>query len=577
MRRAGDGSGPAGAGTRPGGPGENAGRRVACDMARAASVPPLSDEQRHAVTRAAAGEDLAITARAGSGKTHTLLAVTERTAPTRTLFLAFNRAIARDAAARVPPHVHAVTVHALAFRHVVVGHPGFERKFRVAGGRVPLSALAELADLSEHDPNRWDHAQQIRAILTNFAANLAAHPRKEHLGQALREHLASSLGRERAEERARWLVRRAARAWQRIADPDDAAPLDHDAYLKLFSLARPALDADLLLVDEAQDLAPVMLTLLTNGSCRRILVGDPAQRIYAWRGAVDAMAASGLPEVRLTRSFRFGDDIAAVARRVLGVLDRRPRLSGGGPPGTVRSRPSTTAAPRTILCRTNAGVIEAALTFADAGVHVVGGVTDTVGLLRSAHALWARRARVHAARGPVRGAGPRASRAVPGDEPSTPSHPDLAGLNDWEALVRAASRHGGALRMLRTLVEAHGHDTPEVCRTLERAHRPREADAAVVLSTAHKSKGREWHDVALWHDFPRVPTDAAELRSVPDPDAARAELNLLYVALTRARRVLNLAWLRSDLGTWLRDMDEPDEFTSDSTARVHAHAAARDG
>ncbi|MDZ7799851.1 MAG: 3'-5' exonuclease [Trueperaceae bacterium] len=369
----------------------------------------------------------------------------------------------------------------------------------------------------------------------------------------MRADLIATLGRDRAAERIRWLSRRAARAWRRIADPDDDAPLNHDAYLKLFALARPTLPAELLLVDEAQDLAPVMLTLLDDAAPRRLLVGDPAQRIYAWRGAVDAMAASGLPETRLTRSFRFGPEIAAVARRILTVIDRRPRLSGSGAAGSVRTVPEAAQPPCTVLCRTNAGVLEAALAFGEGGVHVVGGVAETVRLLRAAYALWADRGRSRPPAGRRNGRG----RAQVPCGTDGPAHPELAGLNTWDALVEAAERRRGALSMLRTRVEAYGHDTPALCRALERAHLPREADAPVVLSTAHKAKGREWDHVTLWHDFPRVPTDAGALRAAPDREAARSELNLLYVGVTRARRTLDLARLREDLSTWLAAPTEP--------------------
>lgn len=59
-----------------------------------------------------------------------------------------------------------------------------------------------------------------------------------------------------------------------------------------------------------------------------------------------------------------------------------------------------------------------------------------------------------------------------------------------------------------------------------------EKDADVILSTAHRSKGLEWKHVYLGEDFPD-PLDP----ELP-PDARRDELNLLYVAATRAKHQL---------------------------------------
>jgi hypothetical protein len=57
-----------------------------------------------------------------------------------------------------------------------------------------------------------------------------------------------------------------------------------------------------------------------------------------------------------------------------------------------------------------------------------------------------------------------------------------------------------------------------------------EKDADVVVSTAHKAKGREWDVVRLGSDF-SSPKDGAMLGD--------SELRLLYVAATRASRHLD--------------------------------------
>ncbi|MEX2502276.1 MAG: hypothetical protein WD336_07860, partial [Trueperaceae bacterium] len=170
----------------------------------------------------------------------------------------------------------------------------------------------------------------------------------------------------------------------------------------------------------------------------------------------------------------------------------------------------------------------------------------------AAYRLWSVRSAGRGRHGPRAGgrAGARGSTAPPPRRAATVDLPqvhELAGLDDWEALVRTADANGGPLRTLRQLVERHEDDVPSLCRALRSAHRDRPSDAPLVIGTVHRAKGREWADVELWSDLSRVPDDADALAAAPDPEAARAEANLLYVAVTRATRTLRLGRLRDDL------------------------------
>ena len=62
----------------------------------------------------------------------------------------------------------------------------------------------------------------------------------------------------------------------------------------MYQLSKPRLDLeyDVLMLDEAQDAAPVMADIiLQQEGCAKILVGDPHQEIYSFMGAKNAMAA----------------------------------------------------------------------------------------------------------------------------------------------------------------------------------------------------------------------------------------------------------------------------------------------
>jgi len=133
-----------------------------------------------------------------------------------------------------------------------------------------------------------------------------------------------------------------------------------------------------------------------------------------------------------------------------------------------------------VVCRTNSGVLRAAAKAALARrrVHVVGGIEALAEDIRSALALYEGRKRDVKAE-------------------------SLRRFESWADLKNEAE-DGDDVGLLR-LVEAI--EKGEVRRSLmaiERQHVASEDRADVVVSTAHKAKGREWPVVTLWSDFPSV-------------------------------------------------------------------------
>ena len=115
------------------------------------------------------------------------------------------------------------------------------------------------------------------------------------------------------------LLASARRLWSLMGDPDNPVGMVHDGYLKLFQLSQPVLTGfDYILFDEAQDANPAMLDIVQRQSMPQVIVGDRHQQIYGWRGAQNALDALQPTTTRyLTRSFRFGPPIAALANVLL--------------------------------------------------------------------------------------------------------------------------------------------------------------------------------------------------------------------------------------------------------------------
>lgn len=489
---------------------------------------PLSDEQRHAVDLSASSPTAGIVARAGTGKTHTLRAIALRTRGERGLFVAFNRAIAMEAQQKFPRHVEVKTLHALAFRRLAREHPNLQDRIKP---RMDNATWVDLAGLDEDDPDLPTHLDALRRLYATFTQSADPEPQAAHLQLEDADPLQRHLGPD-AHERTEWYALKTRQAWTALTTGHAAHPIDHDGYLKWFATLSPRLPYDRLLVDEAQDLTPVMRELVAQQPASTTFVGDPAQQIYAWRGAVNAMRALRGRSATLTMSFRFGDAIAAASKRVLNILEPDAKLSGQAGPDRVVFEPAPGSLPRAVICRSNAGVLEAALAHAGGRLHVVGGLSEAIHEARYVAALRASRPQAVRWRG------------------SVPQR--LAGLRTWVNLEDAAGRQGGSLKRLKRLAERHGTELPAALKAVERTVTADEKDAELVLTTAHKAKGREWEHVEAWDDFPDPPTDRKTLLQRPNQERDVAELNLLYVTLTRAQRTLYVGRLSSTVQTLLQ-------------------------
>jgi UvrD-like helicase family protein len=464
-------------------------------------MPQPTEEQVRALGRFRSGRPLKINAFAGAGKTTTLKLLAESRS-TRGTYLAFNRSIANEAAEKFPRTVDCRTTHSLAWQAVQSTHRFSTGKMN---GKLYANQLAETLELKDETFGRElrlravHQAHLLLRTLRNFCQSADPAIGREHVPQYGRLLGAS---RPVLEEVRAWAISTSKGLWDRMVNHRDAIPLGHDGYLKLWALGRPKLGSQYILLDEAQDTNAVVLGVLADQAAQIVYVGDKYQQIYEWRGAINAMEKiEGCEEVSLTQSFRFGIAIAEAATRVLETL---------GETETVRGNPDVSSAiapsgdTRVVLARTNATVILEVLTAIEAGrrPHVVGGTEELKRLLSDVYEL---------------------KRGNPG------SCPEFFGFTNWADVVAfAETEEGEDIRMFVQLVEKHGENKLWAAVTKAEG---KEEKADLILSTAHKAKGREWDSVRLAPDFL-----SSRLNGV-DPNA-EAEVRLFYVAMTRAKRLL---------------------------------------
>lgn len=491
---------------------------TAATVAEPAVEYPPTAQQQAIIDAVMAGQDVAVQALAGTGKTSTMLMLARRMPDKRIAYIAFNRSIADEAKRKFPRSVTADTSHGFARRVMI--NTLLKTKISKAGRNG--GAWHRPADLAQAlgitAPLRYrggkidpeDVARIVKEAIVKYRESADQEIEAHHLGAKWARTPA-----------ARALLDVVRRAWADIADPNSNNVLfSHDDYLKLWALTSPRLNYDLIIFDEAQDINPVLKKVIENQTVQTVVVGDSHQAIYEFRGAIDALrdwpADVVLP---LTQSWRFGSDVAALGNAYLQLLGSGLVLEGN-PALSTSVGPVET--PDAVLSRTNVGAIGAVFAGFEAGrrVALVGGGRDIEDVAKAAQDLQ------------------RGRRT---------KHPELATFASWSEVRDHAEEEGDkSLQMFVRLVDKYSAEgligmirdlVPEDAKSEET--RP-----DVIVSTAHKAKGREWDNVRIADDFPQPKEDETTGELVLDP----GELRLAYVTVTRAKGRLELGsldWIRT--------------------------------
>lgn len=475
-------------------------------------------------------DDLALTARAGAGKSTTLVAgVMARPAPRRNdvTMCAFGRRnaddlIAKLAAADAGKNARAKTLHGLGLRAITRERP----KVRVNEHREYALAELELGQGADED--------ELGAIAR--LAQLAKETRPDEISFGVLRDLAIDYGLadsddddsgELASERA--VV--ALNVIERSADLTDGEISYSDMlWLPIVKNWRPD-PVQLVGIDEAQDLSTAQLRIaaMARGKGGRIVVcGDDRQAIFGWRGAapgtLDRVAtALGARRLALTVTFRCARAIVDEARKVVPDLTAAP----GAPDGVVRAatEPEMVAQAQPgdfVLSRVNADLARVCLALIRAGkrAYIVGNDL-AAGIIALIRRLAPRRA---------------ASNADPIAEL-------LRNLDRWRereiarARVLRRERRVEQVEDQAAMICALSADVDTIDRLIEMINYIFAEDGGprVACSTVHRAKGLEADRVMILQSTleaarPRTPSEELE------------ELNIKYVAITRARN--ELIWVR---------------------------------
>ena len=509
-----------------------------------------TEEQKTILSMAESGCDLVIMALAGTGKTTTVgLVAKSLSRPSKSgLYLAYNAEMKRAAIEKGFP-AECSTIHSLAYRQIVgPGPTALFHPSRIFNGSIPGRMISEALgfrrvgfagrvvmpprigslclstvrnfcysdsrEISLPHVSLGDYGKLVRGIVEKL--------RKEKgkaLAQGDHQAAASCNNRiaelfEAEKDLKKEILGNAKILWDEMNKPfgKGKLPITHDVYLKRYvegvaegQFSLP--EVGFVILDEAQDSNSVTLKLLNafrNNGAQSIVVGDHYQQIYEWRGTENSMKtileSPDISSAFLSQSFRFGDEIAAFVNAYMSRHLNEDFHIRGNP--DVRSRVGETSRPDAIVCRTNAGVLEALYRETGMGrrVYIPKG-KEISRMIEDIEALREKR------------------------RPKTSA---FQVFRDYEELEEfSETEEGKQISMLIKMIEKYEGDN--LSETLARAGEGGVAPGGVTITTGHGSKGLEWDKVSLWDDFP----------SGEKLEKNEEEQRLGYVAMTRAKHILD--------------------------------------
>jgi F-box protein, helicase, 18 len=467
--------------------------------------------------------NIKINAVAGSGKTTTVIAYAQsRATNSKILYLAFNKSVKLEAmkkfAEKGLKNVKVETAHSLAYKHIV---PYNSYKIRTQGYKTN-----EIADILGLQGNGEKHYEYVVANHINkFVAYFCNSDKQKIQDLNYLETISDAKARVFIKNCYPFLEMQTRLFLAKMNAGE--IEITHDFYLKKFQLSNPILHYDYILFDEAQDASAAMLDVFLKQAATKVIVGDTHQQIYGWRYAINSLEKANFETYHLSTSFRFGQDIANLAMETLQwkdyVEEYKPlKITGKG-----TSKAKTTKA---VIARTNLGLLLKAIevvteknkvktlyfegninsyTYADDGASLY----DVLNLYNGKR---------HLIRDTLIAS--------------------MKNIDELEEYIEKAE--DVQLSMMVEIVKEYGNEIPDIIKRIKDKHvaNDEKDKADVVFSTVHRCKGMEYDEVELVNDFTnetKIEKVAEDNKKEPLKNAKTIEeINLLYVAITRAKNIL---------------------------------------
>lgn len=483
-----------------------------------------SGQQKDIIEAVDVYDSIKVHAFAGTGKTTTLREIATAYPNLNFLYLAFNKAVQKEAEERFPQNVTVKTTHGFALSYVRNFLP---IDFRSLGQNLNVKTIQMRYKLQKTE---YVKALAISKLFAKFC-----HSDYDKLDEnILRELLKTDhelnvmmMGKKVSLTDVNFYIGLIFKDMEK-----GAIPMSHDFYVKYFQLNidkfKDMINYDVVMLDEAQDTNEITMSIVNKLNGKKIFVGDAHQQIYSFRGSLNAMDKFVCEkDLHLTETFRFPNKISDDANYVLNnFLGEKNKIISYFPnkTGDIETK--------CYITRTNAGLIELFNNLTTDGkiVKTVRDVDSIFGLVNTLY---------HFDRDPTI--------KYRTDERRKLQVQWILMFKDMDE-VKSYIEDTNDIELKNSvkLVEEYGSRIIDIYEKAKANRRKRKVDA--FLTTAHTAKGQEWDQVMLHYDFPDILETIANTECTTLKDFRRSlnsdffkesyrteieELNLFYVAITR--------------------------------------------
>ena len=453
----------------------------------------LTDEQ-HAVLDAFARtrKNIIVRARAGAAKTTTLRLLVDAH-KSRSIYLAFNKAIVMEARKTMNARCQVMTLNGIGHQTLAKG----------ISHKIRLDTRKMFKILQEARYRGKDFAEVLRALRLSKHHGFVPVNTQSLINE---EEFFNRLDMKFSPE-TRVTIREALNSSYFMALQDGI--IDFDDQILIPTLTRMTFPtAPVIFIDEAQDLSAInqqMLKMIVGMGSRLVAVGDDAQAIYGFRGA-DENSMNNLQDrfrmspYGLTMTFRCSQEVTRHANWRTGDMRHAPDAPMGAVQHHTYINMKDITPGTAILCRNNAPLLRLTLRMLHAGMvpnYLGRDVLDE--LIRTLEKITNK-----------------------GDTKAQA----LDSIDLWEEEKKRTWKSGNIVEDKAECMRLFFRDSSNAGEAIARIRALQASNGDdVVLSTIHKSKGAEYDHVIII-DRHLIARGTVQ------------EDNLLYVAQTRARDTL---------------------------------------
>ena len=487
-----------------------------------------------------------INAVAGSGKTTTLLEYAKKNSHLKILYLAYNKSLQTSLQEKLKdyklPYLQISTIHSLAYNKIEAYNYALTADLK----NHVIEKIITTYELREHQKAYYPIAEYIALIkdLVNFYCNsslialdsklLESYKKQSDLGAKVLELL--NKNEKRAIEHLKTILSNM---------KNKQIEATHDFYLKMFYLNKKIsnnLNYDLVLVDEAQDISDVMIGIIENLNCRRIYVGDSFQQIYTFRFATNALNKIDLPSFDLTKSFRFGDNYAKTLESNLNSLyeitkTRLLKISGVETNTKIGREFINFSKPFCVIARSTFGLIQQLVYFIHdkKKIYFEGGYNSYSFMNQTVYSIFYLKQKKN-------------------DKITIDEIKDFETIAELEQFAKD-TKNQDYLNIIK-FINTYGDNIFQINKKIKEYLVNDKKDADIIFTTTHKSKGLEYEQVIMADDFISK-KELVNTKNKLSFQRANEELNIYYVAATRAKKTIQMADLNLSY-----TYNENDETTS---------------